>query len=116
MKCFGFCGLIILGFCGLQWFLFTIYQPIPIGRSETYLSKANETSTIIKEKLYGTSHIYSDSPMMVFYTQGYVHAQERLWAMERLRRFAKGTLSELFGEETIEIDKLSLTIGIRRSA
>lgn len=36
--------------------------------------------------------------------------------MERLRRFAKGTLSELFGAETIEVDKLSLTVGLHRAA
>jgi acyl-homoserine lactone acylase PvdQ len=36
--------------------------------------------------------------------------------MERLRRFAKGTLSEIFGAETIEVDKLSRTIGIHRAA
>jgi penicillin G amidase len=36
--------------------------------------------------------------------------------MERLRRFAKGTLSELFGAETIEVDKLSLSLGLHRAA
>ena len=36
--------------------------------------------------------------------------------MERLRRFAKGTLSELFGAETIEVDKLSLSLGLNRAA
>jgi acyl-homoserine lactone acylase PvdQ len=36
--------------------------------------------------------------------------------MERIRRFGNGSLSEIFGAETIEVDKLSLTIGIRRAA
>ena len=53
---------------------------------------------------------------MMFYTQGYAHAKDRLWAMERLRRFANATLSEMLGDETLPIDKLSLTFGIGKAA
>jgi acyl-homoserine lactone acylase PvdQ len=54
--------------------LFTIYQPIPTGKSEIFLSKATGSSTIIKEEKYGTSHIYADTMEMAIYTQGYLHA------------------------------------------
>ncbi len=35
---------------------------------------------------------------------GFVHAQDRLWQMESLRRFALGQLSEVLGPSTVELD------------
>jgi penicillin G amidase len=117
MKYFGFCALTaVLAILGLRWFLFTIYSDLPAGKTQIHLANAMGSSTIIKEGTYGTSHVYGDSMHMAIYTQGYVHAQERLWAMERMRRFANGSLSEIFSSETIEVDKLSLTVGIKRAA
>ena len=69
MKCFGFCVLLsIAGFLTVQYVLFTIYQPIPTGKSEIYLSHASGSSTIIKEAKYGISHIYADTMEMTIYT------------------------------------------------
>ena len=45
-------------------------------------------------------------------TLGYVHAQDRLWQMELLRRAGAGRLSEIFGELTLETDKFFLSLGI----
>ena len=53
---------------------------------------------------------------MAVYTEGYLHAQARLWQMERLRRTTQGRLSEIMGDKTIGIDKFFRTIGLHRSA
>mmetsp|Transcript_48572 Transcript_48572/g.35749 ORF Transcript_48572/g.35749 Transcript_48572/m.35749 type:complete len:107 (-) Transcript_48572:85-405(-) len=50
------------------------------------------------------------------YGIGYVHAQDRLWQLEKTRRFAKGTLSEIFGEKALNVDKMARTIGFARIA
>ena len=47
---------------------------------------------------------------------GYVHAQDRLWRMDFLRRLATGELSEFFGDETLPIDKYMRNIGLKRIA
>ena len=47
---------------------------------------------------YGIPHIYAENDADLFNTLGYIHAQERLWQMELLRRVASGRLSEIFGE------------------
>lgn len=47
---------------------------------------------------------------------GYVHAQERLFQMDILRRSAEGRLSEVFGSKTLPFDKMFLTVGIKRFA
>ncbi len=52
----------------------------------------------------------------LFRAQGYVHAQERLWQMERQRRTARGTLAELFGDAALDADRFSRIVGFRRAA
>jgi penicillin amidase len=53
---------------------------------------------------------------MAVYTYGFIHAQERLWQMERLRRLTQGRMSEIMGDRTIGIDKFFRTIGLHRSS
>lgn len=53
---------------------------------------------------------------MAVYTQGFAHAQDRLWQMEKTRMLASGKLSQIFGSEAEGIDKFALTIGYRRIA
>ncbi|MFS4455638.1 penicillin acylase family protein [Maribacter sp. 2304DJ31-5] len=61
---------------------------------------------------YGVPHIYGDNERDAFRALGYVHAQDRLWQMELLRRIAAGELSEVFGKDLIGTDKFFLSIGI----
>nr|WP_298998995.1 penicillin acylase family protein [uncultured Allomuricauda sp.] len=61
---------------------------------------------------YGIPHIYSEKEEDAFRALGYVHAQDRLWQMELLRRVAKGRLSEVFGPDLVETDKFFLSLGI----
>ena len=44
---------------------------------------------------HGIPHIYAQDRHDLMVAQGYVHAQDRLWQMETLRRVAAGTLSEI---------------------
>ena len=37
----------------------------------------------------------------LFFAQGYVTAQDRLWQMDVMRRFASGELSEILGPDTL---------------
>ena len=49
----------------------------------------------------------------LFFAQGYVTAQDRLWQMDILRRAAAGDLSEVVGEETLEVDREQRILGLR---
>ncbi len=42
---------------------------------------------------------------------GYAHAQDRLWQMMSMRRFALGRLSEVLGEATLDIDMRQRRLG-----
>ncbi len=47
----------------------------------------------------GVPHIYAQNQHDAYVALGYVHAQDRLWQMELVRRISAGRLSELFGKD-----------------
>jgi len=69
--------------------------------------------TINRDK-WGVPHIQAAHLEDLFFAQGFVHCQDRLWQMELNRRIATGTLSEIFGDLTVDTDRLSRTLGFQR--
>ncbi|MGB5320058.1 penicillin acylase family protein, partial [Eudoraea sp.] len=61
---------------------------------------------------YGIPHIYAANEMDATRALGYVHAQDRLWQMELLRRVGAGRISEVFGAALLDTDKFLLSLGI----
>jgi len=64
----------------------------------------------------GIPHIYAQNEMDARKALGYVHAQDRLWQMELIRRIAPGRLSEMFGEKLVRTDKFFSGLGIEEAA
>lgn len=64
----------------------------------------------------GIPHIYAQSVDDAYRALGWIHASERLWQMELLRRRASGTLAELIGPDGVASDALVRKLGIRRTA
>ncbi|MFQ5796446.1 MAG: penicillin acylase family protein, partial [Candidatus Bipolaricaulia bacterium] len=60
--------------------------------------------------------MYADSVDDLFFAQGYVTAQDRLWQMEFQRRVGHSRLSEILGEATLDVDRFLRTIGLSRAA
>jgi len=71
--------------------------------------------TIIRDR-WGCPHIDARSEHDAWFAQGFCHTQDRLWQLERTRRFARGTLSEILGEPLIPIDRYYRRLGIRRTS
>jgi penicillin G amidase len=65
---------------------------------------------------FGIAHIQASNEHDLFFLQGYVHAQDRLFQMDTARRQASGTLAELLGPAAMESDVNLRTLGIRRAA
>ena len=61
---------------------------------------------------YAIPNIVGKTNEDTFFALGYVHAQDRLWQMILLRKTAKGKLSEIFGDEYLDSDKLIRTLDI----
>ena len=52
----------------------------------------------------------------LYFAQGYVTAQDRLWQMDVTRRAAEGELSEIVGEDTLKLDRQQRILGLRAAA
>ena len=88
-----------------------------LPRTEGVLSLAclDAPVEVIRDR-FGIPHIYAGSRLDLARAQGYVHAQDRLFQMESLRRFAFGRLSEIAGRRTLELDRLARRLRLRRAA
>lgn len=64
----------------------------------------------------GVPHIRAENEADMYRALGYVHAQDRLFQMEIVRRLAQGELAEILGPKLLDTDKLFRTLGIRARA
>tara|TARA_R110002051_G_scaffold140454_5_gene213334 strand:+ start:27196 stop:29688 length:2493 start_codon:yes stop_codon:yes gene_type:complete len=65
---------------------------------------------------WGVPHIDAQNDHDAYRALGYLHAQDRLFQMDMLRRIGAGRLSELFGQDTFETDRFFRSLGISRFA
>ena len=65
---------------------------------------------------WGVPHIRAESEPDLYRALGYVHAQDRLFQMEILRRLSRGELAEVLGPKLLETDKLFRSLSIREHA
>jgi penicillin G amidase len=97
----------------ILWIFVQKNKPVYHGNLE--LSSIQEEVDIYFDEV-GVPHIYAQNQHDAFIALGYVHAQDRLWQMELIRRIAAGRLSEIFGKDLIKTDKLFKGIGIEYAA
>jgi penicillin amidase len=90
-----------------------------IGRSE--LPQVDGTISIaglsapvfvVRDKL-GVPHIHAASYDDLFFAQGFVTAQDRLWQMDISRRYSAGTLAEILGPSLLRHDRRQRYLQIR---
>jgi penicillin G amidase len=65
---------------------------------------------------HGVPTIEAQSLPDLFFAQGYVTAQDRLWQMDIMRRYAAGEISEIIGPATVEHDREQRVLGLRQVA
>ena len=62
---------------------------------------------------WGVPHIYADNIDDLFFAQGFVQAQDRLWQMDMYRRAGEGRLAEILGPEALAHDRIARLIKYR---
>ena len=65
---------------------------------------------------YGVPHIYAENDEDAHFALGFVHAQDRLFQMEMIRRVMKGRLSEVLGSDFVKTDQFFRTLGLEETA
>ncbi|MHA2096484.1 MAG: penicillin acylase family protein [Candidatus Hodarchaeales archaeon] len=86
---------------------------LPVVDGQLQLPGLKEEVEIIRDK-WGIPHIYANNEYDLFFAQGFVQSQDRLWQLEINRRTASGTLSEVFGEIALDTDRTARTFGFER--
>jgi penicillin G amidase len=65
---------------------------------------------------FGVPHIFAASTDDAARALGYLHASERMFQMEILRRVGQGRMAEIQGAELLGVDKFIRTVGFYREA
>ncbi|MFN0728111.1 penicillin acylase family protein [Polaribacter gochangensis] len=107
-----FAVLVVLFFVGLWLFTRTLY---PTYDGELELANIFDEVTVYYDEV-GVPHINAQNQKDAFTALGYVHAQDRLWQMELIRRIAAGRLAEIFGKELLKTDKFFSGLGIEEAS
>src|SRR6266568_2235439 len=61
----------------------------------------------VRRDRWGVPHIYAKTQQDLFFAQGFVAAQDRLWQMEMWRRIGEGRLAEVVGPGAVERDRIA---------
>ncbi|HUX94402.1 MAG TPA: penicillin acylase family protein [Bacteroidales bacterium] len=76
---------------------------LPKYDGDIFSSSLESQVTVYRDER-GMPHIYAENEHDLYFTTGYVMAQERLWQMDLIRRATTGRLSEIFGASMVQTD------------
>jgi len=94
---------------------FYLQSQKPVYSGELRLTGLSDKTEVFFDT-YGVPHIYGKNEADVFRALGYIHAQERLFQMELIRRVSSGRISELFGSSVLDVDRFFRMLGILEHA
>ncbi|MGD0777585.1 MAG: penicillin acylase family protein, partial [Candidatus Solibacter sp.] len=67
---------------------------------------------ILRDK-WGVPHIYAATEHDLFFSQGYITAEDRLFQIDLWRRAGTGKLAEILGPAAVERDRLARAVNFR---
>lgn len=114
LKKIGYFVLVLLLLTGVISYLF-IHNNKPNYKGTITMNTLDEAVSIYFDD-YGIPHIFAGNQADAYRALGYVHAQDRLWQMELIRRIAAGRLAEVFGPDLVKTDKFFRGLGIDAAA
>src|SRR5690349_6542403 len=105
--------LLVLGLGGYAFYIAESALPRMDGRLQVRGLTAPVTVT---RDSHGVPTIDAASLPDLFFAQGYVTAQDRMWQMDVMRRLGSGELSEVLGPGTLKVDREQKILGLRAAA
>ena len=105
--------LILVGAIAYGWFVAHSALPQLDGRLQ--INGLSAPVTVTRDG-HGVPTIEAATLEDLFFGQGYVTAQDRLWQMDVMRRYGSGELSEILGEDTLKVDREHRILGMRAAA
>ncbi|MBS0663892.1 MAG: penicillin acylase family protein [Verrucomicrobia bacterium] len=107
--------LLAAGLAAGVWFYFQIRASLPRLDGTVRLAGLGAPATAARDAL-GVPVIRGRTRLDVVRTLGFLHAQERFFQMDLLRRRSAGELAELFGKAALPMDRSTRVHGFRKLA
>jgi len=107
--------IVVLVLLAIGWAYMVARSALP-QLDGSLLVKGLAAPVKITRDAHGVPVIEAASLDDLFFAQGYVTAQDRLWQMDVMRRFGAGELSEILGGDTLKIDREQRILGLRAAA
>jgi penicillin amidase len=95
--------------------LLALGRRLPRTRGELHVEGLRGEIAIRRDR-WGIPHVEASGDTDAWFGLGFCHGQDRGFQLELLARAGRGTLSELLGEATVPLDRLSRTLGFQRVA
>ena len=105
------CLLLVLAGAGYLW----LRTSLPMTEGTLRLTGPQSAIEIFRDAR-GVPHIRAENQLDAYFALGFVHAQDRLWQMEMMRRTASGRLAEMGGARLLPSDRAMRTLGLARLA
>ncbi len=107
---------VVLLLAGTVFYLwFVAHSALPQLDGRLQINGLSASVTVTRDG-QGVPTIETTSLDDLFFAQGYVTAQDRLWQMDVMRRFGSGELSEILGGDTLKLDREQRILGLRAAA
>lgn len=107
--------LLLLFLAADFWFFRAAKASLPIVDGVLKLSGLSAPVIVTRDSL-GVPNISAQNLHDLFFAQGFVTAQDRLWQMDMTRRYASGDLSVVLGTDYIKTDEEQRILGLRQVA
>jgi penicillin amidase len=108
-------AVLLLLACAVGYAYHVAHSALPQLDGELRVAGLSALVTVTRDT-HGVPTIEAATLEDLFFAQGYVTAQDRLWKMDVMRRFAGGELSEILGEDTVKLDREQKILGLRAAA
>ena len=97
------------------WFYRAVRAALPQVDGTIHLSSLAGPVTVTYNAR-GVPNIAAANLPDLFFAQGYVTAQDRLWQMDMTRRYASGDMAAILGPEYVKVDREHRILGLRQVA
>ena len=117
LKLMGRAVLVVLLLAGgaFVWFGSAVRGAMPTLDGTVVVKGLSAPVTVVRDG-QGVPSITAQTLDDLFFAQGYVTAQDRLWQMDMMRRYAAGELAAALGKDYVSVDREQRVLGLREVA
>ena len=108
-------AVVSLVVAAIAYAYYVAHSALPQLDGQLHVSGISAPVSVTRDS-HGVPTIEAASLEDLFFSQGYVTAQDRLWQMDIMRRYGSGELAEILGEDLLKLDREQRILGLRAAA